>query len=66
MSNDFQIDGKLRIPTKWIVSVITAISTALAGSGGAMYKIGKLESEVAVLRELCLTHVTAETSASQK
>lgn len=59
MTNDnFSIDGKLRIPTKWIVSVIAAISTALSGSGAAMYKIGKLEAQVDLLTQLCGKQLT--------
>lgn len=54
MSNEnFSLQGKLTVPTKWIVSVIAAISTALGGSGAAMYKIGQLESKVSILTALC-------------
>lgn len=70
MNDELEATGRVKIPTAWAVGVITALATAIGGSGAGAYKMGKLESEVAILKKICQEEkgITAESSpaASQK
>ncbi len=63
--DDLEAAGRVRIPTKWAVGVITALATALGGSGAGAYKMGKLETEVAMLKQLCSDRISADRSLDE-